>query len=282
MKSYSLVVVWFTVLLLVLLGLYFSWQSAFTLSERKASLISKWVTDAKPLQSQNLRQAEFNVVIIGTSLTQAGFDTGQAINNQNVAVSKVTVGAAAATELEAVLIHVLRQQPDLILIEINPWTLSFGAGHHFSLHRLWMASIVQQGWGGVPQRYHQSGPSSRSDVYRLPNSTSMQKFVGFQPIYRPFSALTIQALINRNTQIAVKFFYPGMALEVASTKSKAWHEALDKMHQKISLQTGVDLVPAIDNLNYQNYTDLVHVNRQGAKAYMAWLEAVINEYRDDD
>ncbi|QLE84723.1 hypothetical protein FLM48_06235 [Shewanella sp. Scap07] len=285
MKNLTIILIWSSVLLLVLLGLRYSWQSTFTLSESKVALISKWITAATHQQSEELQEANLKVVIIGTSLTQAGFDTTKNTSeqlstpNHKLALSKITVGAAAATELEAVLIHALALKPDLILIEINPWTLSFGGGHHFSLHRLWLATMVQQGAGFIPIRFHQSEPSSRSEVFVKANPAGMQKFQGFMPTNRPFSSLAIQALASRTDQIDIKFFYPGMASELASRKGKAWQVALEKAHEKISRQTGISLLPAINNLSYQNYTDLVHVNRQGAQVYMDWLETVISEYR---
>ncbi|WP_144213684.1 hypothetical protein [Shewanella donghaensis] len=280
MKVSVILTVWISIVFLVILALYLSWQSAFSITERKVELIGELTQFDRVNEMQD---TDFNVMIIGTSLSVLGFLPEDKLNLHfadsayPVHFSKVTITASGAKELEPLIIKALGSQADLILVEINPWSLRFGIGHALTLHRYWLATLIQSRFGITPHRFIflRSFMANNTDKFVMPNGASFEKFSGFQPYVTGFSPITLQALEGRADR--VKFFYPNFARELLEHKGAAWQKKLKKAHLQLSHETGVELLPYIESQGYQSYTDLVHVNINGSDYYMTWLEKVVAE-----
>ena len=224
------------------------------------------------------------VVIIGTSLSRTGFSNEKSLTehfstpNNKIGFTKVTIGAASAKELEPAVIKSLENKVDLLLIEVNPWSLSFGSGHNFTHHRRWISTVFQSYFGITPTRYNQNHRNVQDTGYIRANIESLNKFKGFYPEKIVFSDLTQSAITKHSQDVNIKFFYPNWSKHVSDSKGLKWLSHLENVHKEISKETGIKLLPSIRSMNSDHYTDLVHPNVRGSEVYILWLEKVINEH----
>lgn len=260
--------------------LTFSWLDYRELSPSKYRLISE-LTELE--RFSKIKTAKYRIALIGTSLTRNGFSSDSTLSSlflqqkKSIEVIKVTVAAASSTELEPAIIKALESDVDLIIIESNPWTLSFGSGYVFTHHRRWTATRFLDLLNISPKRFNQFHGDNKTNN-KTADLNSLEKFIGFRPQLTPFSSLLTESLRKHNNKIKkLRFFYPNWSNKVAEWKGKAWQLKLSKTQHRLSKETGILFLPNIPSLPAQAYSDHVHANKVGTAYYDQWLLTYVGE-----